>query len=481
MLGYADQAVVVIPTYELVVVKLSSSPATSLAPFFPTVSRLLKRLRTTFDTPRNTRPTRPSLQCLSTTIMITSNLRLIKNALIAFMGWSLLLLSGCGDTFRPTPNLLRTPSPDPQDAHLVELLSSSPGANGISTEINSSGDTVVGQLTVGHNPVYAFVNSGQVITANQDDDSVSQYTRIFFTGSTDARIPFLPSVATTSLNPGSKPAFVVQARSNVYVANSGLGTVGVITAGTLASEMAVGSNPIALAALSNGSKVYCVNHVSGNVSVISTLDNTVVATVSVGASPVWAVSSADNARVFVVNQGSNNVSVIDTGSDTVVATIAVGTGPNYATFDSSRQRVYVTNPGSNNLSILNADPNSGLGVIATVAVGATPLSVTALADGSRAYVANSGDNSVSVINTLSNTVTKTISVGTNPVWISSSGDSRKVYTANRRSQDVSVIRTINDSEITDASGNVMRIPLPKIDSSCTSNCVRQTPISVNAT
>jgi YVTN family beta-propeller protein len=406
-------------------------------------------------------------------------MKLRQNASLAFVGWLFFLffLSGCGDTFRPIANPLPKPSPDPQEAHLVELLSSSPGANGISTEINSSGDTVVGQLTVGHNPVNAFVNSGQVITANLDDDTVSSYTRFFGASA----VPSLPNVATASLTPGSKPAFVVPAGSNVYVANSGLGTVGVITGGTLSSEVAVGSNPLALAALPNGSKVYCVNQASGNVSVISTKDNTVVATVSVGASPVWAVSSAESARVFVVNQGSNNVSVIDTGSDTVVATIGVGTGPNYATFDPMLQRVYVTNPGSNNLSILNADPNAGLGLIATVAVGAAPVSVTALANGSRAYVANSGDNSVSVINALSNAVTKRIPVGTNPIWISSSGDSLKVYTANRASQDVSVIRTINDSEITDSSGNVMRIPAPKVDPACSSNCARQTPVSVNAT
>ncbi len=405
-------------------------------------------------------------------------MKLKQNALFAFLGWSLFFLSGCGDTFRPIATPLPQPGPDPQEAHSVELLSSSPGASGISTEINSSGDTIAAQLTVGHNPVHAFVNSGQVIIANQGDDTVSSYTRFF--GSSG--VPILPSVATTSLNPGSKPAFVVQAGSNVYVANSGLGTVGVITTGTLASEVPVGSNPLALVALPNGSKVYCVNQGSGNVTVISTKDNTPIATISVGASPVWAVSSADSARVFVVNQGASTVTVIDTSSDTVVGSpISVGTSPNYAVFDPKLQRVYVTNPGSNNLSILNADPNAGLGVIATVAVGAAPLSVTALADGSRAYVANSGDNTVSVINTLSNAVTKKIAVGTNPIWISSSGDSLKVYTANQGSQNVSVIKTINDAEITDTSGNVMRIPAPKVDPTCTSACARQTPVSVNAT
>ncbi len=73
--------------------------------------------------------------------------------------------------------------------------------------------------------------------------------------------------------------------------------------------------------------VYVTNRNSGNVSVIDTATNTVVATVTVGALPQALAVTPNGAHVYVANRISNTVSVINTRTNTVVATVTVGAGP----------------------------------------------------------------------------------------------------------------------------------------------------------
>jgi YVTN family beta-propeller protein len=66
---------------------------------------------------------------------------------------------------------------------------------------------------------------------------------------------------------------------------------------------------------------------SNDVSVIRTLDNTVVATVPVGTGPSAVATTPDGTFAYVTNAGSNNVSAINRLTNTVTATVSVGTGP----------------------------------------------------------------------------------------------------------------------------------------------------------
>ena len=413
------------------------------------------------------------------------------------------LISGCGDTFRPVATPLPQPSPDPQSFRLAVMTACQliPGTgtcdpSGVTSQgsdINVSGDTVDGVVPVGLSPVFALVqNNGvtaTVTTADFDNDTISQHTVTHSV--TAGQAPSVSAVTTIGLTPGARPISLASAGGFTYAAEFGRRVVGVMGGFPIAlqSEIQVGTNPVNLTALPNGSKIYAVNRGDNSVTVISTANNNAVATIPVGTSPVWAVPSADGSRVFVVNQGSGSVSVIDATSDLVLATVTVGTSPNYAVFDARNQRVVITNPGSNTVSVINADPTSpAFQNVTNVAVGSNPVSVTALADGTRLYVANTGSNSVSVINSLSLAVSKTISLSStitpadqtpSPVWIASDSESLKVITANRDSQNASVIQTSTDSEVTDANGKPVRIPAPNVDATCTgSACARLSPVFI---
>jgi YVTN family beta-propeller protein len=373
---------------------------------------------------------------------------LIRKAAIAATVLLFIFGTGCGDTFRPIVLPVIQPGGDPQsNRNAIVLSNAGPTAVGTTTHINVAGDTNVGQVSLGANPVYEALIGGTVVVANAGESSLSAYTALLANGAQPITIT-LPS--------GSAPNYVFASNaSTLFVSLPPLNSVGLVSLGSniFVGSIAVGANPIAITGTPDGAKVYVANQGDGTVSVIATATNTVTSTIPVGTSPSAMTITADGKTVYVANQGSGTVSAIATATDTATS-FAVGTSPSSLTFDPNLLRVYVANTGSNTVSVINADAlSAGFNTVANVAVGASPKAVAPLADGSRAYVANSASATVSVINTLNNTVIRTITVGTTPISIVASPDSTKVFVANQGSNNVSVIQTSNDTV-------VATLPLP---------------------
>jgi YVTN family beta-propeller protein len=393
--------------------------------------------------------------------MILSRKAVYSSCALLFI---VVFIAGCGDTFRPVAIPDFPPGPDPQQTK-VAIVTSRPDVpvtdnrctpttpteqRGCATHINLSGDTNIGQPTVGIGPVHAatYLNSTRVMVANQTENSLSHYA---------AFSPLSSVPSTISLPAGSAPSFLFTNQPNqaMFVILSGRDSVGSVSLATnaLTAEVSFGSGagPIAMTGTPNGNKLY-VASANGTVAALNARDFTVAPTfIGVGSDPSAIVVSSDGRRVYVANRGSNSVSVIETEFDSLEETITVGTNPSALFFDPRLLRLYVVNSGSNSVSIIDAnpDPNNSANfhkVIATPAVGASPSAVTALADGSRAYVANAGDGTVSVINTLGNTVLRTITVGRNPTRIVASADSTKVAVLNLDDNSVTTISTSNDAE-----------------------------------
>jgi len=137
---------------------------------------------------------------------------------------------------------------------------------------------------------------------------------------------------------------------------------------------------------------YVTNYAAGNVSVIDTATNTVVATVTVGNMPIAVAITPNGAFAYVTNFTEGSVSVIDTA-------INRRSDPALASGSDSR----------------------GPSVVATVTVGIGlgPLGVAITPDGDSAYVANSVSDSISVIDTETNTVPTTVllALGSGPMGV----------------------------------------------------------------
>jgi YVTN family beta-propeller protein len=407
------------------------------------------------------------------------------------------LITGCGNTFRPTIVPVIKPGGDPSSLGQAVVLSTNPAGNGANLHIDTSGDTNVGVVQVGPNPVFLAKAGSRALVVNGDNTGTLYL----------ALLPTSTAINTVVL-PGSTSTPVAATggvNGNLYIANSGSNDVTVIpSVGTSANAaVPVGAQPVAVAGIVGGSgtgadKIYVANRGTNNVTVFSAIDNSFVKTITVGSQPVWAVMSTDTGAVYVVNQGDGTVSVIDTGIDSVITTIPVGASPNFAFFDPRLKRVYVTNTGSSTLSVIKGDTiNLGTGTlptkIADVTLSGPAVSVTALSDGTRAYASLGGcpagtnhtnlignlasctGNRISVIDVVALRETKTITVGSGAVSVDASNDASRVYSVNANDKNVSIIRTASDSEL-------QRMPAPQQDPACntvpTFTCPVQTPFMV---
>ena len=122
--------------------------------------------------------------------------------------------------------------------------------------------------------------------------------------------------------------------NRLYVTNTGDNTVSVFDATnvnltnqpampTLAT-VRVGTGPIGVTALANGTKFYVANAGSNDVTVVSASSYSVLSTVplAAGADPVWIASDPTASKVYVANQGTTNTTIIQTSNDTITLSIA---------------------------------------------------------------------------------------------------------------------------------------------------------------
>jgi DNA-binding beta-propeller fold protein YncE len=411
----------------------------------------------------------------------------------ASLGILMVVAVGCNDTLRQFIVPVPSPSGDPGTlSHAITLSTNpvvppAPAADGSDMHIDVSGDTSVGIVPLGINPVFLGKSSNRVFIINRGDPtgtpaippSVSTYIALLPT-STVSTVTLPP----TSLDP---VAGATSSSGNIYIANRGSNNVDLISGSVLAVVSTIAlpagdTNPVMIAGNAANNKIFVVNQNSGSgtVTEISAIDNTVIKDIPVGSQPIWAVMSTDGLFVFVVNQGDGTVSVIDTSLDIILpcavspscptgTAIKVGTtaasSPNFAFYDSKLKRVYVSNTGTgeNTISVIQAnglDLGSNPQVLPTkladIHVSGSPTSLTALSDGTRVYAAlgNCGagvnhltlptsiagctGNLVSVIDVVGLRETGTITVGAGAISVDASSDASRIYAIS--ANDVTTVR-----------------------------------------
>ena len=408
-----------------------------------------------------------------------------KTMWLLALGILVVLAAGCNDILRQFIVPVPSPSGDPGTLAHAITLSTNPvtDASGADMHIDVSGDSSVGIVPLGVNPVFLGKTSNRVFIINKGDPPASIPPTV------SSYIALLPtSTVSTVTLPSTSSAPVAGATSSsgsLYIANSGSNNVDVISGSVLAvtATIPVGTKPVMIAGNGANNKIYVVNQGSGNVTEISTIDNTVVKNITVGSQPIWAVMSTDGLFVFVVNQGDGTVSVIDTSLDIVLPCtpgptclggnaikvgITTASSPNFAFYDPKLKRVYVTNTGEQTVTVIKANgidlgsnPQVLPDKIADIPVSSKPTSVTALSDGTRAYAALGNcpagvnhltltdpasasnasacpGNLVSVIDVVGLRETGTITVGAGAISVDASSDSSPVFVIS--ANDITTVR-----------------------------------------
>jgi YVTN family beta-propeller protein len=340
-----------------------------------------------------------------------------------------LIMIACGQVYRPVvipcsengiPGCPVQTPPIPANFHAVFAISSNaPNNPGGALQIDVSGDSIIGETptsnpsasNLGDVPTHAAIlpNNSRVFVASAGSvlaggiDVVSSFTPA-------AQAPFATGfgpVTTVPLPTGSQPVFVNTAQSNaVYVANFGTSSISAINPSTnvVTNTVPVGLNPVGLAELPNGNKLYVANQ--GTNQATSSVSSLNVADLSLnpvtgftGTNPVWVVARGDSQKIYVLTQGDGQLVTIDTATDTVSSSLPVGAGANFIFFDPNLNRLYVTNPQTSTVYVFSDTGGAGDTPLQLAALsfavgsapcplGCAPTSVTALADGTRFYVAS---------------------------------------------------------------------------------------------
>lgn len=294
------------------------------------------------------------------------------------------------------------------------------------------------------------------------------------------------------------PQYPPNYREYAYVTNGGSDTVTVLDVVDVRvdRELAVGHDPVAVAASPTRNEIYVVNSGAeggaGSISVIDAEHNRVVAVIPAHRQPLSIDLDADGKRAYVANSGSNSVSVIDLAARREIAQIGAGEDPVAARLAPDGKTLVVANLRGNQVTLI--DPASGrvraefagcpgaaapeilpdssktfvpcsaghqVMVIALARtdghgaqpdrlealldVGRAPVDLALKPDGGEIFVANSLSDSVSEIYNGTDEVGDTYMIGADPVCGLVSRDNSLLYVANERSQEVTIY-SIDDGQ-----------------------------------
>ena len=296
--------------------------------------------------------------------------------------------------------------------------------------------------------------------------------------------------------PHDFPQYPANYREYAYVTNGGSNTVTVVDVVDvrLDREIAVGENPVAVAASPTRNEVYVVNSGAaghdGSISVVNAENNTVAATISLHRQPVAIEIDAKGELAYVADSGSNTISVVDLKARREIAAIGAGEEPVAVRLSPDGKTLVVANRKANSVSIIDPAarrvrqvfegcpgssdavilPDSSKAFIACSAghqiisialartethrpdqlealldVGKAPLQLALKPDGGELFALNSLSNSISEVVTGTNDVGGAYMIGEYPVRGLVSADNAMLYVANFQSQYVTAY-SINDGK-----------------------------------
>ncbi|MDM8559435.1 Calx-beta domain-containing protein [Candidatus Parabeggiatoa sp. HSG14] len=251
---------------------------------------------------------------------------------------------------------------------------------------------------------------------------------------------------------GSPTAIAINTLTNrIYVVNKLTDNVTVIDGDDNTTTVAVGSNPINIAIDSQSNQIYVVNSSSNNVTIIDG-NNNQTTTIDMGDEPseenkLTAIAiNPQNKQIYVAKAGSNNkVIMIDSNNNHQTTTIDVGVGPTTIAINPQTNQIYVTNKDSNNVTVIDGNNNHQTTTI-NVGVGPTAIAINQLTN--QIYVTNMDSNNVTVIDGNNNHQTTTIDVGIYPTAIAINQQTNQIYVANTKSYSVTIIDGNNNHQTT---------------------------------
>jgi len=203
------------------------------------------------------------------------------------------------------------------------------------------------------------------------------------------------------------------------------------------TNLAVGTDPTAIAANPVTNKIYVANYSGNSVTVIDGVTNATT-NVAVGIKPSAIAVNLVTNKIYTANSGSNTVTVIDGATNASTTAAAVGMGPSAIAVNPLTNKIYVANQAivENPSTVTVIDGVTS--ATATVAVGSDPSAIAVNPVTNKIYVTNTQSNTVTVIDGATN-ATSTVAVGSYPLPLAVNTETNKIYVGNTNSNNVTVI------------------------------------------
>jgi len=232
---------------------------------------------------------------------------------------------------------------------------------------------VITTIPTGLRPVAVAVNKDhQVYVVNSDSDNVTVI---------DGQNLRVLGVVPLGLLPAGMAVHPVTGR--LYVACASTNSVFVVDGGRVVAEMPVGLHPNEVTLSGDGGRLFVLNHVSGDLSVISTADNSVIRTVPIGQLPQGLAIAPRTGQLYA----SDAVLDEDSGRllrrTELLTSYQLAVKPVQIQMDSAADRAYMVAsngvPGSNSgliiyiIDLKSGEPIQGLvGGLSTTGLALDP-------------------------------------------------------------------------------------------------------------
>jgi YVTN family beta-propeller protein len=205
------------------------------------------------------------------------------------------------------------------------------------------------------------------------------------------------ALSLAACRPHDFPQYAPDYREYAYVTNSGSGTVSIVDVVNvrLDRELAVGLNPVAVAAAPARNEVYVVcagaENGQGSLVVIDAEKNAVAAVLPLHRRPVALEVDAAGETAYVANAGSNSVSVVDLKTRRETALIGAGEQPSALRLSPDGRTLAVANRGGDSVTLIDPAARSVRAVF-NGCPGAADVVI--LPDSSKAFVACAGGHQI---------------------------------------------------------------------------------------
>jgi len=183
--------------------------------------------------------------------------------------------------------------------------------------------TITQAMGLGLNPVFVIpsLDANYVFVVNKGDGTSPGSLSIITTINDQV-------AQTIPLGVGPTFAYIDSHLLRLYVVNTGGNSVTLFDLSTInlsnnpalttLATVNVGSAPVGIAALPDGTRFYTANSASNDVTVVSATSFSVLKTVAVGQNPVWIASEPTSTKVYTANKVGGSVSIIQTVNDALV-------------------------------------------------------------------------------------------------------------------------------------------------------------------